>query len=100
MICFLSDFNGNGLADPEDPDLFLDAYMFAEPAADLNDQIEPEWQAIEGTIKSNDQDVYLTFEDTFALLGNAVDDGDAAAAKDAADTIGTAADDYLADYPG
>jgi hypothetical protein len=24
------------LADPEDPDLFLDAYMFAEPAADLN----------------------------------------------------------------
>ena len=71
-----------------------------DAASDLNDQIEPEWQAIEGTIKSNDQDVYLTFEDTFALLGNAVDDGDAAAAKDAADTINTAADDYLADYPG
>jgi hypothetical protein len=70
-----------------------------EDAADLNDSIEPEWQAIEGTIKANDEDVYITFEDTFALLGNAVDDDDAAAAKDAADTIGTAVDDYLAEHP-
>ena len=36
---------------------------------------------VEGTIKSNNQDVYITFEDTFAVLSNAAKDGDAAKAK-------------------
>src|SRR5262245_48192451 len=32
-------------------------------AEDLNEQIEPVWEHIEGTVKSNDAESYLTFED-------------------------------------
>ena len=49
----------------------------AEQAGKLNDTIEPAWQPIEGTIKANDPDAYITFEDNFAALGDAVDSGDA-----------------------
>jgi len=69
-------------------------------AKKLDDGIEPAWQPIEGTIKANDTDTYITFEDNFAVLSNAADDDDAGKARDAADLINTTADDYLAAYPG
>ena len=47
----------------------------------LNDTIEPAWQPIEGTIKANDPDTYITFEDNFAVLGDAIDSDDAAKAQ-------------------
>src|SRR5690349_4930576 len=31
-------------------------------AQDLNDQIEPIWEKIEGTVKTNDSEAYITFE--------------------------------------
>ena len=37
-------------------------------AKELNEQIEPVWQSIEGTVKANDSDAYITFEDSFAEL--------------------------------
>jgi hypothetical protein len=64
------------------------------------DKIEPVWQEIEGTVKANDPDAYITFEDSFAVLGTAADDGDAAKAQQGADSVAKAVDAYLAKYPG
>jgi len=64
------------------------------------EKIEPAWAKIEGTVKANDVDAYLAFEDAFAVLEKAAEEGDAAAAKTAAGTVTQAVDDYLAKYPG
>jgi major membrane immunogen (membrane-anchored lipoprotein) len=69
-------------------------------AADLNEQIEPVWQHIEGTVKSNDAESYITFEDAFAALGKAVDSGDTAKAQEQATAVAAAVATYLAKYPG
>ena len=71
-----------------------------EAAKTLDEGIEPAWQPIEGTIKANDADIYIAFEDNFAVLADAVSSSDAVQAKNAANTIKSTADDYLADYPG
>ena len=69
-------------------------------AKDLVSSIEPVWSTIEGTVKANDDDAYITFEDTFALLKTAATDGDTAkAAQGAADTAKAVAA-YLVKYPG
>jgi len=65
-----------------------------------SDQIEPIWEGIEGTVKANDPDTYLAFEDTFAVLDKAAEDGDAAAAKTGSDKISATVTAYLAKYPG
>lgn len=69
-------------------------------ASDLVGQIEPLWKPVEGTIKANDQDTYLAFEDAFAVLGNAAKAGDAAAAAKGATAVTTAATNYLAKHSG
>jgi len=69
-------------------------------ANELNEQIEPVWQSIEGTVKANDSDAYITFEDSFAELGTAVDNGDSAKAQQAAATVATTVTAYLEKYPG
>jgi hypothetical protein len=69
-------------------------------AATLLEQIEPAWKKIEGTIKANDQDAYLTFEDAFAALGKAAEEGDSAKASKASNDVSTASSAYLARYPG
>jgi hypothetical protein len=68
-------------------------------AEDLLSQIEPAWQRIEGTIKANDEDTYLTFEDSFAAIGLAVDGKDAAKASEASTAISTAVAAYLKAHP-
>jgi hypothetical protein len=69
-------------------------------ATALADGIEPVWQEIEGTIKANDEDTYLAFEDAFAVLEGAAADGDAAAAGKGAAAVTEAKDTYLAAHPG
>jgi hypothetical protein len=69
-------------------------------AETLDAKIEPTWQPIEGTIKANDPDSYITIEDNFAVMSNAVKDMDADKAKQAADTISVTADAYLEKHPG
>jgi hypothetical protein len=69
-------------------------------AEEASGQIEPVWEDIEGTVKANDQETYLTFEDNFALLENAAKDGDAAKASTAAAGVSKAVSDYVARYPG
>jgi hypothetical protein len=68
-------------------------------AKDLQSQIEPIWESIEGTIKSNDSNAYLTFEDQFAVIGKAVTQKDETAAKTAAALVDSTADSYLAAHP-
>ena len=71
-----------------------------EAAGETHEQIEPAWFGVEGTVKANDEDVYITFEDNFAVLGRAVDEGDADSAQTAADTVSETVASYLADHPG
>jgi|SoiMetStandDraft_2_1073263.scaffolds.fasta_scaffold150307_2 hypothetical protein len=85
----LVDQVAGGVADDDD-----------EAATEANEQIEPVWQEVEGTIKANDPDAYIEFEDNFALLGSAVDNGDADGAQTAADAVSGAVTAYLADHPG
>lgn len=68
-------------------------------AEEASGQIEPVWEDIEGTIKANDQETYLTFEDNFALLENAAKDGDTAKASTAAAVVSKAVSEYVARYP-
>lgn len=69
-------------------------------AVDQQEKIEPAWYRIEGTIKAHDQEAYLTFEDQFAVLANAVQNSDKAKADSAAALVVKAADEYLAKHPG
>lgn len=63
-------------------------------------QIEPQWAIIEGTVKANDKDMYLGFEDNFALLEDAAKSGDVAKAARGAAGVSKGVSDYLARYPG
>jgi iron uptake system EfeUOB component EfeO/EfeM len=69
-------------------------------AEDLDAQIEPTWQKIEGTVKANDQDAYVTFEDSFALIKGAVKSKDGAQASKGAADVDATVKRYLATYPG
>jgi hypothetical protein len=68
-------------------------------AEKLIEDIEPAWEKIEGTIRANDKDAYVRFEDSFGVLEQAAQSGDGKKAFDAAAAIATAAKDYLAAYP-
>jgi hypothetical protein len=70
-----------------------------DEAKELVEKIEPTWEEIEGTIKENDEEAYLTFEDAFAAIGLAVEDGDDAGATKAASDISAAAAAYLEAHP-
>ena len=72
----------------------------AKSAKELNEGIEPEWQKIEGTIRANDKDLYIRFEDDFAALGKAAAAGDATKAQQSAADVADAIKTYLAKYPG
>jgi len=76
------------------------AGMDTAKAQKLNALIEPVWKRIEGTVKANDSDAYITFEDSFAELGRALDAGDSAKAQQAAATVATTVTAYLKKYPG
>jgi hypothetical protein len=65
----------------------------------LSDQIEPVWQKVEGTVKANDQEIYLTFEDSFAALAGAAEKADTARAAKAAADVKQAVATYLAAHP-
>ena len=72
----------------------------AKAAKELNDSIEPAWEKIEGTVRSNDADLYIRFEDDFAALGKAVGAGDAAKAHSSSADIAEAVKAYQAKFPG
>jgi hypothetical protein len=61
--------------------------------------IEASWQTYEGTVRTKEQDLYLTIEDNFANLKKAIDAKDAAKVAEAKAAIETAAEQYLAKHP-
>jgi hypothetical protein len=69
-------------------------------AKQLDGQIEPIWATIEGTVKANDKNAYLSFEDNFAMLEKAVKEANPTLARQGADAVSKAVTDYLAKYPG
>src|SRR5436305_9541088 len=71
----------------------------AKSAKQLDEGIEPEWEKIEGTIRANDKDLYIRFEDDFAALGKAAAAGDATKATQTAADIAKAIKAYMAKYP-
>jgi hypothetical protein len=72
----------------------------ARAAKDLNKGIEPAWQQVEGTVRANDKDLYIRFEDDFAALTKAADAGDGAKAQQTAVDVADAIKTYLAKFPG
>jgi len=78
----------------------LAASADAKSAKELNAGIEPAWQAIEGTVRANDKDLYIRFEDDFAALGKAAAAGDGTKAQQSAAEIADAVKTYLAKFPG
>lgn len=72
----------------------------AATAHSLTGQIEPVWSRIEGAVKANDPDAYLTFEDAFAAIEKAAAAKDAAAARQAASSVTATVNAYLAAHPG
>jgi hypothetical protein len=72
----------------------------AKSAKALNEGIEPAWNQIEGTVRTNDQDLYLRFEDDFAALAKAASAGDGPKAEQSSADIADAVKSYLAKFPG
>jgi hypothetical protein len=72
----------------------------AKSAKELNAGLEPAWRVIEGTVRANDKDLYIRFEDDFAALTKAADTADGSKAQQAAADISEAVKAYLAKFPG
>jgi hypothetical protein len=78
----------------------LAASADAKSAKQLAEGIEPEWQKIEGTVRANDKDLYIRFEDDFAALKKSAADGDGTRAQQTAADVAEAIKAYLAKFPG
>ncbi|HEV8624641.1 MAG TPA: hypothetical protein VG034_09300 [Acidimicrobiia bacterium] len=72
----------------------------AKAAKTQAEGIEKLWQPIEGTIRANDKDSYIRFEDAFAALEKAADAADSTKAQTAAKDVSDAVKAYVAKYPG
>jgi hypothetical protein len=57
------------------------------------------WERIEGTIKNNEQDLYLRYEDALSDVRTGTRDGDAAKAQRGAQDIQAISAEYLANHP-
>lgn len=63
------------------------------------DAIEAEWFSFEGTVRSNDPDLYLAIEDQLSPLQAQIADGDTATATATATTLSGLFAQYLAKFP-
>jgi hypothetical protein len=72
----------------------------AKAAKEQAEGIEKLWEPIEGTIRENDKDAYIRFEDDFAAIDKAVGDADAAKTQSTAGDVSEAVKAYVAKYPG
>ncbi len=68
-------------------------------AGKIADGIEAVWSKIEDTVRANDQDAYITFEDSFDTLGAAARAGDAEKAGRAAGKVAAAVKAYVVKFP-
>ena len=68
-------------------------------AAKADDELEPAWKTIEGTVKKNEPALYTDIEDALSLL-SAGADGDEAKSTAGAEAMTTAITAYLTKHPG
>ena len=84
-------------------DIAADAATAAErdkaKATQISDGIEDVWKKIEDTVRGNEKDAYITFEDAFESLGSAAKAGDAKKAAKASDDVAVAVKAYVAKHP-
>jgi hypothetical protein len=64
------------------------------------DEAHETWEGIEDTIRDNDKNAYIEFEDALEALGAAAKAGDAKKAEDASAALAKASKAYLAKFPG
>jgi len=64
------------------------------------DAVEVSWASYEGTIKQNEVEMYLAFEDALAAMQKAVKAGNKADITTAKTKFATTAQTYLAKHPG
>jgi len=64
------------------------------------DAVEASWASYEGTIKQNEVEMYLAFEDALAAMQKAVKAGNSADITTAKTKFATTAQTYLAKHPG
>ena len=69
-------------------------------AEKLHADIEPVWEKIESTVRSNDSSAYAALEDSFTLLRIAAKGADASKASKASEELSSAVKSYLAAHPG
>ena len=79
----------------------LAAEATADPSSGqrVGDDIETAWKGIEGTVKTNDPDAYLVFEEGIDGIQQAAKDGNPAKVTTSAAGITTTVDAYLAAHP-
>jgi 2-oxoglutarate dehydrogenase E2 component (dihydrolipoamide succinyltransferase) len=64
------------------------------------DEAHETWEGIENTIRANDKDAYIEFEDALDQLKAAATAGDAKKAEAASGALAKASEAYLAKFPG
>jgi hypothetical protein len=64
------------------------------------DRVESGWQSYEGTVRTNDPNSYLTFEDVLASFDDAAKAKDGTKMATQVAAFGTASAAYLAKFPG
>ena len=72
----------------------------AKAAKEQVEGIEKLWEPIEGTIRENDKDAYIRFEDDFAAIEKAVEAGDATKTQASVADVSAAVKAYVAKFPG
>jgi hypothetical protein len=89
-----------GLAELQQMGVAVTAAITAgsDASADVDEMFE-KWESIEGTIKQNEVEMYLTFEDSLANIRKAAQDKDAAASTEAVQTFDETVAAYLAKHP-
>jgi hypothetical protein len=58
------------------------------------------WGSYEGTIKQNEREMYLAFEDALGVFKKGAESGDAVGMQSAISDFGDTAAQYLAAHPG
>lgn len=72
----------------------------AKAAKEQVEGIEKLWEPIEGTIRENDKDAYIRFEDDFAAVEKAVEAGDESKTQATVADVSAAVKAYVAKFPG
>ena len=69
-------------------------------AEELHAGIEPVWEKIESTVRSNDSEAYVALENSFTVLKIAAKGADSSKASKASEELSSAVKSYLAAHPG